>query len=345
MSVGVEARMLAEGAGRPRLDDGVRRKPTQSARFVHWAADNQNSTGAVRVQPRGLSSQLEQHAANTSTVEEAEHYGEPTPESGKTPLALAGIEVSMLAHTCKRPIRPRVPQKRGEKPMLGPQHPFSGLAARPEPSIRPHPLHPALRRRQRRIGGATRSGRSAQLGRQGEHGWQSEIDRIAVSSADKASTGERITGLPTIAEHWPELANVLAALWTPNPSTTDKVTPDGPAAVAPKFPEPEDRGFAVLSERGKVEYVKDFGVRPGRIVVVAAEEGTGKSHAIVDELALRVAHAGGSFAGTWPIVQRGNVLVLSEMHSDDDWQREEVTLASLDLCSGFAAFSCAVSCG
>jgi putative DNA primase/helicase len=55
--------------------------------------------------------------------------------------------------------------------------------------------------------------------------WQSEIDRIAVSSADKASKGERVTGLPTIAAHWPELANVLAALWPPEPQLSGAPRP------------------------------------------------------------------------------------------------------------------------
>ncbi len=104
------------------------------------------------------------------------------------------------------------------------------------------------------------------------------------------------------------------------------VAPTGPAA----FPEPEDRGTATLSALGEVEYVADL-IRPGRIVVWAAEEGAGKSYAVDDELAIRVAVAGGSFAGTWPVLQMGPVLVLSEMHADDDFGREETTLASLDL--------------
>jgi hypothetical protein len=95
--------------------------------------------------------------------------------------------------------------------------------------------------------------------------------------------------------------------------------------------EPEDRGTATLSALGDVEYVEDLGVRPGRIVLAAAEEGTGKSMAIDDELGIRVAVAGGSFAATWPILRTGPVLVLSEMHADDDHAREEMVLAALDL--------------
>jgi hypothetical protein len=79
------------------------------------------------------------------------------------------------------------------------------------------------------------------------------------------------------------------------------------------FPEPEDRGTATLSALGGVEYVDDL-IRPGRIVVVAAEEGAGKSYAIGGELAVRVAVAGGSFAGTWPVLRTGPVLYMSEMH-------------------------------
>jgi AAA domain-containing protein len=94
------------------------------------------------------------------------------------------------------------------------------------------------------------------------------------------------------------------------------------------WPEPEDRGTASLSALGEVEYVDDL-VRPGRILSWAAEEGSGKSYAVDDELAIRVAVAGGSFAGTWPILRMGPILVLSEMHSDDDYNRESTVLASL----------------
>jgi hypothetical protein len=103
-------------------------------------------------------------------------------------------------------------------------------------------------------------------------------------------------------------------------------------APAP-WPEPEDRGTAVLSPLGEVEYVEDL-IRPGRIVVWAAEEGSGKSYTVDDELSIRIAVAGGSFAGTWPVLVNGPVLLLSEMHSDDDFAREETTLASLGLKRG-----------
>lgn len=96
------------------------------------------------------------------------------------------------------------------------------------------------------------------------------------------------------------------------------------------WPEPEDRGTAVLSPLGDVEYVEDL-IRPGRIVAWCAEEGAGKSYAVDDELAIRVAVAGGLFAGTWPIVRNGPVLYLSEMHADDDHVRETTVLASLGL--------------
>lgn len=94
------------------------------------------------------------------------------------------------------------------------------------------------------------------------------------------------------------------------------------------YTEPEDRSAATLSPQGTVEYVDDL-VRPGRVVVVAAEEGTGKSFAITGELGLRMAVAGGAFAGTFEVREPGPVLVLSEMHADDDWMREEAILAAL----------------
>jgi len=113
---------------------------------------------------------------------------------------------------------------------------------------------------------------------------------------------------------------------------TNRADPSRPMA----WPEPEDRGTATLSDLGDVEYVEDLGVRPGRLVVFAGEEGTGKSMAI-EELAIRIAVAGGSFAGTWPVLRQGPVLVLSEMHADDDFGREELVLSALGLNRGAIA--------
>ncbi|MHB8459006.1 MAG: AAA family ATPase [Candidatus Limnocylindrales bacterium] len=107
-------------------------------------------------------------------------------------------------------------------------------------------------------------------------------------------------------------------------------TREAPPRGDATWPEPEDRGTATLSVLGGVEYVEDL-IRPGRIVVWAAEEGSGKSYAVDSELGIRIAIAGGSFAGTWPVLEHGPVLVLSEMHPDDDYEREATTLASLGL--------------
>lgn len=104
-----------------------------------------------------------------------------------------------------------------------------------------------------------------------------------------------------------------------------------PAEVDPStFPEPEDRGTAVLSGLGHVEYVDDL-IRPGRIVVWAAEEGSGKSYTVDGELGIRVAVAGGSLAETWMVLRTGPVLYLSEMHGDDDHDRETAVLGSLGV--------------
>jgi RecA/RadA recombinase len=106
--------------------------------------------------------------------------------------------------------------------------------------------------------------------------------------------------------------------------------PDRRATAEPApFPEPEDRGTATLSALGDVETIGDL-VRPGRIATVAAEEGSGKSFLAL-EMAVRVAVAGGSFAGTWPVLRTGPVLYLSEMHADDDYGRESTVLDSLEL--------------
>lgn len=114
-----------------------------------------------------------------------------------------------------------------------------------------------------------------------------------------------------------------------------RLKPNSPAQADPlpsvgPWPEPENRGKAELSEQGNVEYVEDL-VKPGRIIVWAAEEGSGKSYTVDGELAIRLVAAGGSLAGTWPIVGKHRVLVLSEMHSDDDYEREDTVLSSLGL--------------
>jgi hypothetical protein len=134
-------------------------------------------------------------------------------------------------------------------------------------------------------------------------------ERLRLAAVDPGGEAEAVAPLPSIYEliardEWP---------------------------IEKEFAVPEDRGQAELSPLGDVEYVEDL-IRPGRIVVVAAEEGTGKSFGISGELAIRVATtAGGSFAGTWPVLVSCPVLVLSEMHSDDDYHREEMILAALDL--------------
>jgi hypothetical protein len=43
--------------------------------------------------------------------------------------------------------------------------------------------------------------------------WQDEIDRLAVSSAAKIAGDLPVEGLPTIAKHWPELAELLSTLF------------------------------------------------------------------------------------------------------------------------------------
>lgn len=98
----------------------------------------------------------------------------------------------------------------------------------------------------------------------------------------------------------------------------------------PTWEPPEDRSQAVLSDWGDVEYVEDIG-RPGRIIVVAAEEGTGKSYAFQGELGLRLAAAGGHWAETYEVLSNGPVLVVSEMPADEDFQREEQIMASLGI--------------
>jgi hypothetical protein len=124
-----------------------------------------------------------------------------------------------------------------------------------------------------------------------------------------------------------ELDVIDATLGPISPPLEVPLPPFGEFAEPPAYPEPENRGRAALSPLGAVEYVDDL-LRPGRTVVLAAEEGTGKSYASL-ELGVRVAVAGGKFADTWEVQRTGPVLVLSEMHADDDYQREETILAAL----------------
>jgi len=94
------------------------------------------------------------------------------------------------------------------------------------------------------------------------------------------------------------------------------------------YPEPEDMGVAVPSELAEVEYVANL-LKPGRLLVVGAVEGSGKTYTISNELGIRFAWAGGDLAGTWSMRERGNVLLLSEMHRDDDIAYEERVLEAL----------------
>jgi len=159
-------------------------------------------------------------------------------------------------------------------------------------------------------------------------------DRAAAAAIKRRDLERRRDEMPRIAAQLaslpppPTLAVVDEA---PNPRLDPDFEPaDWQPGIASPFPEPEDRGRATLSPLGEIEYVEDL-IRPGRIVAVAAEEGTGKSYTITGELGIRVAVAGGSFAGTWPVLRTGPVLVLSEMHTDDDFTREATILAALGL--------------
>jgi hypothetical protein len=138
-----------------------------------------------------------------------------------------------------------------------------------------------------------------------------------------------------VATARPRPINGAAELGTWTPPTDAEWHPDADELaglleqVERSFPEPEDRGTATLSALGEVAYTEDL-LRPGRIVVWAGEEGSGKSYTVSGELAIRTAAAAGTLA-VWPVLQTGAVLVLSEMHADDDYDREAMVLASLGL--------------
>ncbi len=107
------------------------------------------------------------------------------------------------------------------------------------------------------------------------------------------------------------------------------VTVEGIDLADGPYPEPIDCGTLQLSEFGGVVYITDL-IIPGRIHVLAAEEGTGKTYAGW-ELGVRMATAGGSFAGTWKVEVGGPVVYLSEMHTDDDWRYQQDILDELGL--------------
>jgi hypothetical protein len=159
---------------------------------------------------------------------------------------------------------------------------------------------------------------------------RAHMDRVGTGLAGIASD-VRLIDWADAPEHG-DAADFIAARGDPAAliATAKPAGISADSAQANTWPLPEDRGTAVLSDLGNTEYVEDL-VRPGRIIVWAAEEGSGKSFAVDGELAIRLAVAGGSFAGTWAIAENGPVLVLSEMHSDDDFLREQTVLASLGL--------------
>ena len=159
---------------------------------------------------------------------------------------------------------------------------------------------------------------------------RAHMDRVAAGLAGIAADVRRIAWAD--APDHADAADYLASGLDPALliATAEHVGLADSVAGTSDWPTPEDRGTAVLSELGTTEYVEDL-VRPGRIVVWAAEEGSGKSFAVSGELAIRVAAARGLFAETWRVAMTGPVLVLSEMHSDDDFVREETVLASLGL--------------
>jgi hypothetical protein len=108
------------------------------------------------------------------------------------------------------------------------------------------------------------------------------------------------------------------------------VSDDDRATDESMWEDPEDRSEAALSPHGDQEIVENL-IKPGRLILVAAEEGTGKSFAIPGELGMRVAVAGGQWGETFPVLEQGPVLVLSEMPADEDYERETMIMRSLGI--------------
>jgi hypothetical protein len=58
--------------------------------------------------------------------------------------------------------------------------------------------------------------------------WQDEIDRLTMNSAAKIANNQPVEGLPTVARHWPELADLLSTLFVvrirPNAKPSSKMS-------------------------------------------------------------------------------------------------------------------------
>ena len=67
--------------------------------------------------------------------------------------------------------------------------------------------------------------------------YRSEIERLVASSSEKVAKGEKAVGLPTLAEKFPALADVLRTLWPDLTIEFDEA--EGEGAVS--WPEPERR--------------------------------------------------------------------------------------------------------
>jgi AAA domain len=102
-----------------------------------------------------------------------------------------------------------------------------------------------------------------------------------------------------------------------------------PGEPRPTYPKP-----TLLSQLVKPPWADAHLVRGllpmGEDLVVAADDGVGKSH-FINELAFRVALVGGDAAGMWPIERRAPVCILSEMSDAEDWRRREALQRAFDL--------------
>jgi hypothetical protein len=136
--------------------------------------------------------------------------------------------------------------------------------------------------------------------------WEDEIERLAQSSSDKIAAGQPAEGLPTIAQRWPELAEVLGNLLVVGVGSNRKSTNGSSHNGVTGF------SFVVLEDLlaeppEQVAFTVDGILPAAGVSLWAAKPKSGKSVA-VRTLAMCVAH-GEPFLGR--AVEQGNVLVLA----------------------------------
>ena len=100
--------------------------------------------------------------------------------------------------------------------------------------------------------------------------WRNATDDERIRLTTAAAVGRRQQRERLDELGFASMEDYLAAMADIGPA------PPNDVELVGEYLQPEDRGTSTLSPLGDLEYVEDL-MRPGRIVAVAAEEGTGKT--------------------------------------------------------------------